>query len=95
MVALATEVPGQVVSVATAPLLYPAAMAFDSAGNLYLVETNRHVVDKVDASGALTVVAGNGVQGFAGDGGAATQAELDSPAESQSMGRECLRRRHP
>src|SRR5205814_1120951 len=31
-------------------------------------------------SGVITTVAGNGVQGFAGDGGPATSARLSSPA---------------
>jgi sugar lactone lactonase YvrE len=60
------------------PLL-PSSVAFDAAGNLYFADTNRHVVYESTLAGVLSVVAGNGVQGFFGDGGPATRAELNSP----------------
>jgi sugar lactone lactonase YvrE len=60
------------------PLL-PVSVAFDAAGDLYFADTNRHVVYESSLAGVLSVVAGNGVQGFAGDGGAATSAELNAP----------------
>ncbi|QHN03461.1 hypothetical protein FTO74_08835 [Granulicella sp. WH15] len=62
------------------PLLLPSALAYDARGNLYFTETANHDVRCVDTSGVLTTVAGTGVQGFEGDGGAATSALLDSPA---------------
>ncbi len=62
------------------PLMLPAATVFDAQGNLYFAETGNHVVRKVTPSGTISTVAGNGVQGFAGDNGPATAAELDSPA---------------
>ena len=74
--AIATRAQAQ----ATAPLLLPSAVVFDAQGNLYFAETGNHIVRKFSAFGALTVVAGTGVEGFAGDGGAATAAELDSPS---------------
>jgi sugar lactone lactonase YvrE len=65
---------------AVVPLLSPVGLAFDAAGGVYVAESGRHVVDRFDpVTGAFTVVAGNGTQGFAGDGGPATAAELDSP----------------
>ncbi len=70
---------GQTVLATTVPLARPSAIAFDASGNLYLAETNHHAVVKVDPSGNLTTIAGTGVQGFAGDGGPATAAMLDSP----------------
>jgi sugar lactone lactonase YvrE len=60
------------------PLL-PSSVAFDAAGNLYFADTNRHVVYESSLAGVLSIVAGDGVQGFAGDGGAATSAELNAP----------------
>ena len=60
------------------PLL-PTSVAYDAAGNLYFADTNRHEVYESSLAGVLTVVAGNGVQGFGGDGGPAMGAELDSP----------------
>jgi sugar lactone lactonase YvrE len=62
------------------PLMLPAATAFDTTGNLYFVEVQNQVVRKVTSDGVITTVAGNGVQGFSGDGGLATAASLDSPA---------------
>ena len=64
----------------TLPLLIPSAAAFDAQGNLYFAETGNHLMRKVTAGGVITTVAGNGAQGFAGDNGPATAAELDSPA---------------
>jgi sugar lactone lactonase YvrE len=60
------------------PLL-PSSVAFDAAGNLYFSDTNRHVVYESSLAGVLSIVAGDGVQGFGGDGGAATTAELNAP----------------
>lgn len=63
----------------TVPLILPGGLAYDSVGNLYFAETSNHVVRRVTPAGVLTTVAGNGVQGFSGDGGPATSALLDSP----------------
>jgi len=63
----------------TVPLILPSAVAFDSQGNLYLAETASHTVRKVDQAGYITTIAGTGTQGFSGDGGPATAAQLDSP----------------
>jgi len=60
-------------------LLLPSAMAYDVAGNVYFADTNRNQVLESTLGGQLVVIAGSGVQGFAGDGGAATSAELNSP----------------
>lgn len=61
------------------PLLLPTNIAIDAQGNLYIAETGRHIVRRVDVQGVITTVAGSGVQGFDGDGGQATSALLDSP----------------
>lgn len=65
-------------------LTEPADVAFDSKGNMYIVETGLFVapgsrVRRVDADGTLTTYAGTGVHGFAGDGGPAAKAELNLP----------------
>ena len=62
------------------PLVLPSAIAFDAQGNLYFADAGEHRVHMLSAAGAITTVAGTGVQGFAGDGGPAAAAELDSPA---------------
>lgn len=60
-------------------LRQPGGVAADNRGNLYIAETGGHRVRKLDRSGAITTVAGTGVAGFSGDGGAATAAQLASP----------------
>src|SRR5882757_2409206 len=55
-------------------------VATDSAGNLYIADWTNNVIRKVTAAtGVITTVAGNGTAGFAGDGGAATSAQLKGP----------------
>ena len=61
-------------------LFSPNRVAFDKAGNLYFTESYYHRVFKVDASGTLTAVAGNGGDAFAGEGGPATAAAIPNPA---------------
>jgi len=58
-------------------LFDPQAIALDLQGNLLVADGN--VIRKVDPAGNLTHVAGNGMQGFSGDGGQATLAMLDHP----------------
>ena len=60
-------------------LRQPGGVAADNRGNLYIAETGGHRVRKLDRSGVITTVAGTGVAGFSGDGGAATAAQLASP----------------
>ena len=60
-------------------LLMPSAIAYDAVGNLYIADTDRNQVFEATLGGALLKVAGNGTQGFSGDGGAATSAELNKP----------------
>jgi sugar lactone lactonase YvrE len=61
------------------PVILTSAIAYDSAGNLYIAETGNHVIRRVDTGGILTTVAGTGTQGYAGDNGPAIAARLDSP----------------
>jgi sugar lactone lactonase YvrE len=63
-----------------AQLSGPQGMAVDSAGNLYIADFDDCRIRKVTAAGVISTVAGNGTQGFSGDGGPATAAMLDSPA---------------
>jgi uncharacterized protein (TIGR03437 family) len=57
----------------------PSDVAVDGAGNLYIADAGNNRVRKVDTSGAITTVAGNGTDGFSGDGGPSTQAMLNYP----------------
>lgn len=61
-----------------AQLYNPGALALDSAGNLYIVDTGSNRIRKV-SNGVITTVAGNGTNGFSGDSGPATSAGLYYP----------------
>lgn len=64
----------------SAELATPYAVAVDSAGNIYIVDSLNNRIRKVSAAtGVITTVAGNGTAGYSGDGGAATSAELNQP----------------
>ncbi|MFO0922426.1 MAG: hypothetical protein U0905_08075 [Pirellulales bacterium] len=63
-----------------ASLSSPYELAWDRNGSLYFVEIGNHVVRKIDAkTGIISTVAGNGKAGFGGDGGPATQSQLNQP----------------
>jgi sugar lactone lactonase YvrE len=63
----------------SASIGYPGSIAFDSAGNAYIADSNSSHIFKVDTTGNLTVVAGNGTFGYSGDGELATNAALNHP----------------
>jgi sugar lactone lactonase YvrE len=62
-----------------ADLHRPFGVAVNAAGELYIADTLNYRVRKVDASGTISTVAGDGVAGFAGDGGPATSGRLNQP----------------
>jgi sugar lactone lactonase YvrE len=62
-----------------AALDVPVGVAADGFGNVYIVERVGNRVRKVDSTGVITTLAGNGVAGYSGDGGPATGAELHGP----------------
>ena len=64
---------------ASASLRYPNGVAVDSIGNLYISDFGTHRIRKVSPTGFISTVAGNGVRGFSGDGGQATNASLREP----------------
>jgi hypothetical protein len=65
-----------------AKLDYPTGLAVGPDGGLYIADRNNQRVRRVDlTSGTITTVAGNGSTGFAGDGGPATAAKLNSPTD--------------
>jgi uncharacterized protein (TIGR03437 family) len=63
-----------------AGLSLPIAIAVDPSGNLWIADFAGNKIRKVSANGSITTVAGNGTQGFSGDSGPATAAELTYPA---------------
>ena len=76
-----------------ASICRPEGIAVDAAGNVFIADTGDNVIRVVNTqSAAITVagvaiqpgtiqtVAGTGIAGYAGDGGAATSARLNNPA---------------
>ena len=55
----------------------PYRVAVDRPGNVFFVDSLR--IRKVDTNGILMTVAGNGANGYSGDGGTATNASLNGP----------------
>jgi len=57
-------------------------MTVDHAGNVYIADAANQRVRKISQSGIVTTVAGNGISnGYSGDGGPATSAQLNYPSE--------------
>jgi uncharacterized protein (TIGR03437 family) len=66
---------------ATAAMLYGAnGMAFDAAGNLYFTDAGNARIRRVTPAGFISTVVGTGTAGFAGDGGQAIAALINSPS---------------
>lgn len=73
----------------SAELLDPSGVAVDSIGNIYIADTSNHVIREVVtgatatsvgvAAGDIITIAGTNTGGYSGDGGAATNAELEFP----------------
>ena len=67
-------------SAANANLNYPHSMAVDASGNVFISDSSNHRIRKVDTNGIITTLAGNGTQGYSGDGGPAMTASLNLPS---------------
>lgn len=62
-----------------APVSFPLSVALDPSGNLYIPDHNNRI-RRVDVNtGIISTIAGNGVPGYSGDGGAATEARIGLP----------------
>ena len=62
-----------------ARLIDPHEIAFGPDGSLYIADSGNHRIRRVGPDGIITTVAGNGGYSFSGDGGPATQAQLNYP----------------
>jgi trimeric autotransporter adhesin len=70
--------PAQTLPALNAPLGQLQGLAVDGAGNVYATDSSNNIVERISPDGTLTVVAGNGIAGFSGDGGPATSASLNT-----------------
>jgi Gluconolactonase len=59
----------------------PTGITVDSSGNIYFADQGNERIRKVDTSGIITTVAGNGGYGYSGDGGQASSAMLCNPSD--------------
>ena len=68
---------------ASARLRFPAGLAMDARGNLFIADQRNHRVRRVAPDGTITTMAGTGngrnTGGYGGDGGPATSAQLNNP----------------
>jgi hypothetical protein len=53
-------------------------VAVDGSGNVFIADTSNFRIREVSPSGIIRTIAGTGASGFGGDGGPATNAQLDS-----------------
>jgi NHL repeat len=58
----------------------PYDIAFAPNGDMYVADTGNNVVRRIDTSGVITTVAGDGEPTFGGDGGPATTCSLRRPS---------------
>jgi sugar lactone lactonase YvrE len=61
-------------------LYCPSGVAVDAYGNLYIADYYNSRIRKVDTNGIITTVAGDGTNGYSGDGGVATNARVYYPS---------------
>jgi DNA-binding beta-propeller fold protein YncE len=64
----------------TARMDCPFGLAFDTRAGLYVSDRCQHRVRLISRLGVIQTVAGNGLAGFAGDGGPALAGSFDSPS---------------
>ena len=69
----------QNIQATSAALHGPSGIVTDANGNAYFTLTSQNIVLKLDRTGVLALLAGNGTPGFSGDGGLATNAQLNGP----------------
>ncbi|HVX52087.1 MAG TPA: hypothetical protein VHB48_18150, partial [Chitinophagaceae bacterium] len=68
----------------SAVLGYTAGVCVDTAGNIYIADQSNNRIRKVAAgTKKISTIAGTGIQGFSGDGGAAVSAQIKKPVYVQ------------
>src|SRR3989338_214716 len=65
-----------------AQLRNPEGVAVDASGNIFIIDFLGFKIRKVDsATKRISTIAGNGFEGYSGDGGPATSAQMDDPSD--------------
>lgn len=59
---------------------HPNDVGVDTAGNVYVADRDNQVIRKITTGGMIYTVAGTNVSGYGGDGGPATNAQLNFPS---------------
>jgi len=70
---------GEGIKATESALAFPVDVRLDSKGNVFVADLENHRVRKITPDGLITTVAGTGVPGYSGDGGAAIYAQLNTP----------------
>src|SRR5208283_5359178 len=73
-----TNSTGQATSAEIGP---PGGICIDGQGQLYIADTLNDVIRKVSPKGVINTIAGVGSAGYTGDGGVATNAQLNKPLD--------------
>ena len=63
-----------------ARLTFPFDVAVDAGGSVYIADTLNQRIRRIDPDGMIETFAGTGVAGFSGDGGPATDAQVENPS---------------
>src|ERR1700757_1645827 len=71
---------GDGIPATTAELYAPEGLAFDANGNLYICDAGNQRIRMVNSAGIINTIVGTGTQGYTGNGGAATSADISSPS---------------
>ncbi len=69
-------------------LCWPSSIVIDNHGNIFIADQSNNVIRKINTAGNISTVAGNGFEhglgsghgGYTGDGGPATDAEMNGPS---------------
>jgi sugar lactone lactonase YvrE len=70
---------GEGIKATTTAMGFPRGLVVNAAGEFWYSDPGNNRVRMVNSSGIVNTVAGNGIPGYSGDGGAATSAQVNQP----------------